>query len=96
MLKKLLNATTVVHMLFAYTHTRCLPKLEHADTAELVLMGSELSAHLLCYVVCFALLAHAGQALGLALDAVAVVTARLQFVAVLEFWLAYLNHYTEF
>ena len=71
-------------MLFAYTHTRCLPKLEHADTAELVLMGSELSAHLLCYVVCFALLAHAGQALRLALDAVTVVTARFQNVAVLD------------
>ena len=47
-------------------------------------MGSELSAHLLCYVVSFALLAHAGQALGLALDAVAVVAARLQNVAVLD------------
>ena len=79
-------------MLFAYTHTRCLPKLEHANPAELVLMGSELSAHLLCHVVGFALLAHAGQALGLALDAVAVVTAGLQFVAVLDFWLTRFYH----
>ena len=92
MLEKLLDATAMVNMLFANTHTRCLPKLDHADTAELVLVSSEISAHLLCDVVGLALLAHAWQALWLALDAVAVVTARLQFVAVLDLWLTRLNH----
>ena len=94
MLEKLLDASTMVNMLFANTHTRCLPKLDHANTAKLVLVSSEVSAHLLCDVVGLALFAHAWQALWLALDAIAVVPARLQFVAVVDFWLTRLNHLT--
>ena len=68
----------------AHANARCLAQLVHANAAELILVGSELSLHLSSGAVGLALLAHAGQALRLALDAVTVVTARFQNVAVLD------------
>ena len=79
----------------AHANARRLTELTHADAAELVLVGSELSFRLLSAAVGHALFAHAGQALGLALDAVAVVAARLQNVAVLDLVddLSFSHHY---
>lgn len=68
----------------AHANARCLAKLVHANAAELILVGSELSSRLSSGAVSLALLAHAGQALMLALDAITVVTARFQNVAVLD------------